>query len=73
MLWEPRSCFFLSAMLEFIRRKLIGSNFIINLAREGFFTASTFELRPRLVKAVAPAANGWAAPVAIVHANRRQP
>ena len=31
-------------MLKFIRRKLIGSNFIINLAREGFFTASTEEL-----------------------------
>jgi hypothetical protein len=28
-------------MLEFIRCKPIGSNFIINLAREGFFTAST--------------------------------
>jgi hypothetical protein len=25
-------------MLEFIRCKLIGSNFIINLAREGFFS-----------------------------------
>jgi hypothetical protein len=34
----------LSSMLEFIRCKRIGSIFIVKLAGEGYFTASTFEL-----------------------------
>jgi hypothetical protein len=41
MLWRPRSCFFLSSMLEFIRCKRIGTIFIVKLAGEGYFTAST--------------------------------
>ena len=48
MLWRPRSWFFLSAMLEFIRCKRIGTIFIVKLAGEGYFTASTPDPAVRL-------------------------